>query len=43
MHAMGSGPFKLKQIVRGSFIELERNPNYWKKGLPYLDGIRRMV
>ena len=38
-NTMGSGPFKLKKLVRGAVIELERNPNYWKKGLPYLDGI----
>jgi peptide/nickel transport system substrate-binding protein len=33
-HAMGSGPFKLKEYVRGASIEMERNPNYWKPGLP---------
>jgi peptide/nickel transport system substrate-binding protein len=42
-HVMGSGPFKYKNYVRGSYIELERNPNYWKKGLPYLDGIKYYV
>jgi ABC-type transport system substrate-binding protein len=25
----------LKNYVHGSLIELERNPNYWKKGFPY--------
>jgi peptide/nickel transport system substrate-binding protein len=40
LNAMGTGPFMLKNMVRGSFIEMERNPNYWKKGLPYLDGIK---
>ena len=39
-HAVGSGPFKLKEYVRGATIELERNPTYWKKGLPYLDRIK---
>ena len=39
-NTMGSGPFKLKDYVRGSSLELERNPNYWKKGLPYMDGIK---
>ena len=38
-HAMGSGPFKLKEYVRGASIEMERNPKYWKQGLPYMDGI----
>jgi peptide/nickel transport system substrate-binding protein len=42
-HAVGTGPFKLKNYVRGSHIELERNPNYWKKGLPYLDGITYFI
>ena len=38
----GLGPFRLKQVVAGERIVLERNPYYWKmdsKGqkLPYLD------
>ena len=33
----------MKNYVRGSVIELERNPNYWKKGLPYLDGIKYFI
>jgi peptide/nickel transport system substrate-binding protein len=36
---IGSGPFMLKSWVRGSELDLVRNPNYWKPGLPYLDGI----
>mgnify|MGYP001597710196 FL=1 len=36
----GSGPFMLKEAVRGSFMWFERNPTYFKKGLPYLDGIK---
>jgi peptide/nickel transport system substrate-binding protein len=42
-HVVGSGPFKYKNYVRGSYIELERNPNYWKKGLPYMDGIKYFI
>jgi peptide/nickel transport system substrate-binding protein len=42
-HTMGTGPFTLKNYVRGSHIELERNPHYWKKGLPYLDGITYFI
>jgi peptide/nickel transport system substrate-binding protein len=34
-HAMGSGPFKLKEYVRGSSIEMERNPKYWNQVLHY--------
>ena len=35
---MGSGPFIVKEWQRGSFYVFERNPNYFKEGLPYLDG-----
>ena len=42
-HVVGTGPFKYKNYVRGSYIELERNPEYWKKGLPYLDGIKYFI
>jgi peptide/nickel transport system substrate-binding protein len=42
-HVVGTGPFKYKNYVRGAYIEMERNPNYWKKGLPYLDGIRYYI
>ena len=41
--SVGSGPFKLKKYVRGSYVEMERNPDYWKKGLPYLDGITYFI
>jgi len=39
-NAMGTGPFKLKDLRRGAYLEVERNPTYWKEGLPYLDGIK---
>lgn len=39
-HANGTGPFKFKKWVRGSSLEVERNPNYFKPGLPYMDGIK---
>jgi peptide/nickel transport system substrate-binding protein len=38
-HAIGTGPFKLQEYVRGAALEFKRNPDYWKKGLPYLDRI----
>lgn len=34
---IGTGPFKLKEWVRGSHVEFVRNENYWNPGLPYLD------
>lgn len=36
---IGTGPFRFKEWVKGSHIALERNPDYWKPGLPYLDGV----
>ncbi|WPB57318.1 ABC transporter substrate-binding protein [Xylophilus sp. GOD-11R] len=36
---IGTGPFKFKEWKRGSVIVLERNADYWQKGLPYLDKI----
>jgi peptide/nickel transport system substrate-binding protein len=38
-HPVGTGPFVFKEWKQGAFIRLERNPNYWKAGLPLLDGI----
>jgi peptide/nickel transport system substrate-binding protein len=37
---VGTGPFKLKEYVRGQVIELERNTDYFVPNRPYLDGIR---
>lgn len=36
---MGTGPFVFKERVPGVSIVLEKNPNYFIEGLPYLDGI----
>lgn len=36
---VGSGPFILKEWVRGNQLVVERNPNYWEQGKPYLDRI----
>ncbi len=35
----GTGPFKSVRRVENEVWVMERNPNYWNKGLPYLDGI----
>jgi ABC-type transport system substrate-binding protein len=35
----GTGPFRLKEWAPGTRWSLEKNPNYWRKGLPYLDRI----
>lgn len=36
---IGTGPFKFKSWARGQNVVLERNPNYWDPGKPYLDQI----
>jgi len=36
---IGSGPFRFKSYERGSSFVYERNPDYYLKGQPYLDGI----
>jgi len=36
---IGTGPFMFKEYVKGDHITLVKNPNYWKKGQPYLDQI----
>ncbi|ABQ36855.1 MAG: ABC transporter substrate-binding protein [Bradyrhizobium sp.] len=36
---IGTGPFVFKEWVKGSHIILDRNPNYWDPGKPYLDRI----
>ena len=36
---VGTGPFIYSQWQPNSFFTATRNPNYWRKGLPYLDSI----
>jgi peptide/nickel transport system substrate-binding protein len=38
-HPVGTGPFMLKEYQPDISLSLVKNPNYWQKGLPYLDGI----
>jgi peptide/nickel transport system substrate-binding protein len=40
---MGSGPFKLVSYEAGQSIKGERNPDYYHKGLPYLDGFTAIL
>ena len=37
---MGSGPFLFVEYVKGSHWTGKRNPGYWDRGKPYLDGYR---
>ena len=36
---IGTGPFKFVEFKSNDFVKVVRNPDYWKKGHPYLDGI----
>ncbi len=40
---IGTGPFKFKEWKRGQSVELVRNPDYFVKGRPYLEGVRYTV
>jgi peptide/nickel transport system substrate-binding protein len=42
-NAIGSGPFKLKSYTRGSTFEGVRNPDYFVKDRPYLDGYKFFI
>jgi peptide/nickel transport system substrate-binding protein len=39
---MGTGPFTFVEHVKGSHVVGKKNPDYWDKGKPYLDGFRAM-
>ena len=40
---IGTGPFKFVEFKPNESIKVARNPDYWKKGLPYLDGIEYQI
>lgn len=42
-NVMGSGPFRFKSYTRGSTFEGERNPDYFVKDRPYLDGYKFFI
>jgi peptide/nickel transport system substrate-binding protein len=39
LHPIGTGPFKFVEFKPNEVIKVARNPDYWKPGRPYLDGI----
>ncbi len=41
--AVGTGPFVLKEYTIEQRIAVERNPNYFVKGRPFLDGISYVI
>jgi ABC-type transport system substrate-binding protein len=38
-HPVGTGPFVFKSFEKDVSMKMAKNPNYWQKGKPYLDGI----
>ncbi|MBI2886929.1 MAG: ABC transporter substrate-binding protein [Chloroflexi bacterium] len=36
---MGTGAFRFKEYLPGVSVEIQKNPDYWQPGLPYLDGV----
>jgi peptide/nickel transport system substrate-binding protein len=36
---VGTGPFRFVEYRLNEMMRVERNPNYWKPGLPYLDAV----
>jgi peptide/nickel transport system substrate-binding protein len=42
-HPIGTGPFKFVEFKPDQSIKIARNPDYWKPGRPYLDGVEYTV
>jgi peptide/nickel transport system substrate-binding protein len=42
-HPIGTGPFKFVEFKPNQSITVTRNPDYWKPGRPYLDGIEYTI
>jgi peptide/nickel transport system substrate-binding protein len=42
-HPVGTGPFKFVEFKPNEAIRVARNPDYWKPGRPYLDGIEYSI
>jgi peptide/nickel transport system substrate-binding protein len=42
-HPIGTGPFKFVEFKPNEHINVTRNPDYWKKDRPYLDGIEYTI
>jgi peptide/nickel transport system substrate-binding protein len=40
---IGTGPFKFGEFKPNEVIRVARNPDYWKHGRPYLDGIEYRI
>ena len=39
----GGGPFMWKEFQEGVSFETQKNPNYWREGLPFVDGYQQFL
>jgi peptide/nickel transport system substrate-binding protein len=42
-HPIGTGPFKFVEYKPNQDIKVAKNPDYWKPGRPYLDGVEYTI
>ncbi|MGD9617674.1 MAG: ABC transporter substrate-binding protein [Alphaproteobacteria bacterium] len=42
-HPIGTGPFKFVEYKPNQGIKFTKNPDYWKQGKPYLDGVEYTI
>jgi ABC-type dipeptide transport system, periplasmic component len=42
-NAVGTGPFLVDKFEQNVSVTYKKNPNYWEKGLPRLDGIQMLI
>jgi peptide/nickel transport system substrate-binding protein len=42
-HPIGTGPFRFVEFKQNESIKLTRNPDYWRKDRPYLDGLEYTI
>jgi peptide/nickel transport system substrate-binding protein len=43
LHPIGTGPFKFVEYKPNEHIRVVKNPDYWKKGYPYLDAVEYKI
>jgi peptide/nickel transport system substrate-binding protein len=43
LHPIGTGPFKFVEFRPNETIKVTKNPDYWKPGKPYLEGIEYTI
>jgi peptide/nickel transport system substrate-binding protein len=43
LHPIGTGPFKFVEFKANEHIKVVKNPDYWKPGRPYLDGVEYTI